>query len=575
MSIDRTFNFSKIIPGTALWRSEPTFQPAHAAAKPAPSTDSAPTPMPFHPPHPFNIADHFLDDRIREGMGERVALRIRDGNVTYAGLQARANRFANALEAIGVRPEERVLIGLPDVPDFAASLFGTLKRGAVGVMVNCYLGEDRIRELYDYTRATAAVIHSDHADTFTRATRGANHVPHLLVLGTDDGDARIDNSSLHYVNYASHSDDPAIWLFSGGTTGRPKGVVQSHASFANSTECYAKQVIGYTADDITLSVPKLYFGYATGSNLFFPLAVGGSAVLFPERCTADELFAQIERHRPTILINVPTMVNHLVSHPEASTRDLGCLRLATSAGEPLPVPLHRRWNETFGVELLDGLGTAEMWHVFISNRPGRVRPGTLGTAVPGFEVRLCDDDGREVGPGEVGRMRVRGGSRAHGYWQHPGATRNAFAGEWYISGDMMTRDRDGHFTYQGRDDDLLKVSGKWFSPREAEECLLEHPDVKEAAVVGMETGDGLTVPAAFVVPSEGAGHGAIRAELRAHLRGRLESYKHPREIHLLGDLPRTHLGKVDRGALKRGGPDPAAPAQYGSRPGNRPGGDAR
>ena len=523
--------------------------------------------MPFHPPHPFNIADHFLDDRIREGMGERVALRTRDGNVTYAGLQSRANRFANALEAMGVRPEERVLIGLPDVPDFAASLFGTLKRGAVGVMVNCYLGEDRIRELYDYTRATAAVVHADHADTFTRATRGANHVPHLLVLGTDDGDAHIDNSSLHYVNYASHSDDPAIWLFSGGTTGRPKGVVQSHASFANTTECYAKQVIGYTADDITLSVPKLYFGYATGSNLFFPLAAGGSAVLFPERCTADELFAQIERHRPTILINVPTMVNHMVSHPKAPARNLGCLRLATSAGEPLPVPLHHRWNETFGVELLDGLGTAEMWHVFISNRPGEVRPGTLGTAVPGFEVRLCDDDGREVGPGEVGRMRVRGGSRAHGYWQHPRATRNAFAGEWYISGDMLTRGHDGHFTYQGRDDDLLKVSGKWFSPREAEECLLEHPHVKETAVVGIETEDGLTVPAAFVVPSEGAGRGAVRKALRAHLRGRLESYKHPREIHLLRDLPRTHLGKVDRGALKRGGiAVPSATADSGAAP---------
>ena len=508
--------------------------------------------MPFRPPHPFNIADRFLDDRIREGLGDRIALRTRDGTVTYAALQARANRFANALEAMGVRPEERVLIALPDIPDFPAALFGTLKRGAVGVMVNCYLGENRIRELYDYTRATTAVVHADHADAFIRATRGAHHHPHLLVLGTDDADEQIDNSSLHYVNYSSHSDDPAIWLFSGGTTGRPKGVVQSHASFANSTECYAKQVIGYTADDITLSVPKLYFGYATGSNLFFPLAAGGSAVLFPERCTADELFAQIERHRPTILINVPTMVNHLVSHPEAHTRDLSCLRLATSAGEPLPVALHRRWNETFGVELLDGLGTAEMWHVFISNRPGRVRPGTLGTAVPGFDVRLCDDDGRQVGHGEVGRMRVRGASRAHGYWRHPAATRNAFAGEWYISGDMMTRDRDGYFTYQGRDDDLLKVSGKWFSPREAEECLLEHPNVKEAAVVGIETEDGLTVPAAFVAPAGSADPAAAEASLRAHLRGRLESYKHPREIHLLDDLPRTHLGKVDRGALKRG-----------------------
>ena len=508
--------------------------------------------MPFHAPNPFNIAGHFLDDRVREGLGARIALRTREGTVTYAALQARANRFANALAGMGVRPEERVLIGLPDVPDFPAALFGTLKLGAVGVMVNCYLSEDRIRDLYDYTRASAAVVHAEHAGVFTRATRGAYHIPRLLVLGTDEGEARIVNSSLHYVNCPSHSDDPAIWLFSGGTTGRPKGVIQSHASFANTAECYGKGVIGYTADDITLSVPKLYFGYATGSNLFFPLAAGASAVLFPERCTAEELFAQIARHRPTILINVPTMVNHMVSHPGAHDRDLSCLRLATSAGEPLPVPLHRRWDDTFGVDLLDGLGTAEMWHVFISSRPGEVRPGTLGTAVPGFEVRLCDDDGREVAPGEVGRMRVRGGSRAHGYWQHPEATRRAFAGEWYISGDMMSRDRDGYFTYQGRDDDLLKVSGKWFSPREAEECLLEHRDVKEVVVVGIETEEGLTVPAAFVVPAEDARPATVGAAIRAHLAARLESYKHPREIHLLAELPRTHLGKVDRGALKRG-----------------------
>ena len=507
--------------------------------------------MPFHPPHPFNIADHFLDDRIREGLGDRIALRTWDGTVSYAALQTRANRFANALAGMGVRPEERVLIGLPDLPDFPAALFGTLKLGAVGVMVNCYLSEDRIRDLYDYTRASAAVVHAQHADVFTRAARGAYHVPRLLVLGTNEGDARIDNSSLHCVNFPSHADDPAIWLFSGGTTGRPKGVIQSHASFANTTECYAKGVLGYTADDISLSVPKLYFGYATGSNLFFPLAAGASAVLFPERCTADELFAQIARHRPTILVGVPTMVNHMVSHPGARDRDLSSLRLATSAGEPLPVSLHHRWNDTFAVDLLDGLGTAEMWHIFISNRPGEARPGTLGTVVPGFDVRLCDDHGREVGPGEVGRMRVRGASRAHGYWQHPEATRRAFAGEWYISGDMMVRDRDGYFTYQGRDDDLLKVSGKWFSPREAEECLLEHRDVKEVAVVGIESEDGLTVPVAFVVPAADADPATVATALRAHLGGRIESYKHPREIHLVADLPRTHLGKVDRGALKR------------------------
>ena len=514
--------------------------------------------MSFQPSNPFNMADYFLDDRVREGLGDRIALRTGQETVTYAALQARANRFANALEAIGVHPEQRVLIGLPDVPDFPAVLFGALKMGAVGVMVNCYLSEDRIRDMYDYTRATAAVVHAEHAEVFARAAKGARHAPRLLVLGTVQDDELIDNSALHYVNFTSHSDDPAVWLFSGGTTGRPKGVIQSHASFANSTECYARGVLGYGADDITLSVPKLYFGYATGSNLLFPLAAGASAVLFPERCTADELFAQIARHRPTILVNVPTMVNHMVSHPGAGDQDLSCLRLATSAGEALPPSLHQRWNELFGVELLDGLGTAEMWHIFISNRPGAVRPGTLGTAVPGFEVSLRDEDGDEAGPGDVGRMRVRGGSRASGYWQHPRESRRAFAGEWYISGDMMTRDEDGYFTYQGRADDLLKVSGKWFSPREAEECLLRHRDVKEAAVVGIATEDGLIIPEAFVVLAPGADPATARARIRSHVGERLESYKHPRRVNIMSDLPRTHLGKVDRGALKQGPADPGA-----------------
>ncbi len=506
--------------------------------------------MPVDPPASLNIADYFLDDRIRDGLGDHPALRSGDHIVTYAMLQSRANRFANALEAIGVRPEQRVLIALPDIPDFAAALFGTLKMGGVGVMLNCFLDADRIVEMYDYTRAAAVVLHVNQEEAFLAAAPRARQVPRPIVLGTEDGDALIDKSSLHYVNFTSHSDDPAIWLFSGGTTGRPKGVVQSHASFANTTECYAKGVLGYSADDITLSVPKLYFGYATGSNLFFPMAVGGSAVLFPDRCTAGELFRQIARHRPTILVNVPTMVNHMLAHPRAAEQDLSCLRLATSAGEALPPSLHRRWNDTFGVELLDGLGTAEMWHIFISNRPGNVRPGTLGTPVPGFEVRLCDDAGREVGPGEVGRMRVRGGSRAHGYWQRPRETRRAFAHDWYISGDMMTRDEDGCFTYQGRADDLLKVSGKWFSPREAEECLLQHPGVREAAVVGIPDEDGLLLPVAFVVP-EAADAAVDGATLRDHARGRIESYKIPREVHILPDLPRTHLGKVDRGALKR------------------------
>ena len=519
--------------------------------------------MTRHPPRRLNIADYFLDDRIRQGMGERTAIRTWDGAVAYGELQARANRFANVFAERGVEPEQRVLVALPDMPDFAAALFGALKRGAVAVMVNPRLPADRLRDLFDYVRPKAAVVHIDQAATFREAAKGARHAPGLLTMGGRDspsprraasGDRAVAAASPDFENFPSHPSDPAVWLFSGGTTGRPKAVVQSHASFVNSTERYAKEFLGYGPDDVALAAPKLYFGYATGSNLFFPLATGGSAVLFPERCTVDELFRQIAWHRPTILVAVPTMVNYMVSHPEAAGQDLSCLRLATSAGEPLPPELHRRWDETFGVELLDGLGTAEMWHVFISNQPGSARHGTLGRAVPGFEVSLRNERGEEAAPGEVGRMRVRGGSLGNGYWQRPEETRRAFVGPWYVSGDMMTRDADGCFAYRGRADDLLKVKGKWLSPTEVEECMLECPEVSEAAVVGTTTADGLAVAEAFVVPAASVDAERAGSAVRRLLARRLQSYKHPRNIHFLKEMPRTHLGKVDRGALKRSAP---------------------
>jgi benzoate-CoA ligase family protein len=350
---------------------------------------------------------------------------------------------------------------------------------------------------------------------------------------------------------ATHRDDPAIWLFTGGTTGRPKAVVQPHRSFANTCECYAKQVIGYRPDDVTLSVPKLYFGYATGSNLLFPFAAGASAALFAEHPTAEVLFDQIRRHRPTILVNVPKIVAEMVDHPDAAAQDLSCLRLATSAGEALPPALHARWTETFGVELLDGLGTAEMWHVFVSNRPGAVRPGTLGVAVPGFDVRVRDSEGRDLPDGEVGRLWVRGGSRALGYWQDLSRSAEAFRGEWFAAGDMVGRDADGYVTYVGRADDALKVGGKWLLPAEVEGCLQSHPGVAECAVVGVPDARGLTKPVAFVVAAATPAPEGFADALKAYALERLEPYKHPREVHVVDALPRTHLGKVDRGALKR------------------------
>ncbi len=505
--------------------------------------------MNYTPPEQLNVADYFLDARIREGHGDRRAILTDTQILSYRDIQTLANRFGNLLRAAGVEPEQRVIIALPDGPEFVAALFGVLKIGAVVVMINPQLKVDAIDYFYRYTRAKAAFVHRDSVDDFTAAAKSAPHLDCLFVVGTDEFATEIDAQSPDLTNFPTHRDDAAIWLFSGGTTGQPKAVVQTHTSFANTTECYGKGIIGYTADDITLSVPKLYFGYATGSNLLFPFSVGAAALLFPERSTADALFDKIDRFRPTILINVPTMVNHMVSHPDAKSHDLSCLRVSTSAGEALPVELHRRWNEMFGVDLLDGLGTAEMWHIFISNQPGKVRPGTLGTVVPGFEVRVCDESGADLSNGEVGALWVRGNSRAIGYWQQMEKTKHAFRGDWYVSGDMISRDESGYITYCGRADDMLKVGGKWLAPQEVEGCLLSHPAVKEVAVIGITDENGLTKPHAFVVASER--NTDLDRELREFALERLEPYKCPRTIVFMDALPRTHLGKVARAELKQ------------------------
>jgi benzoate-CoA ligase family protein len=498
------------------------------------------------------MADYFLDDRIREGKGERRAILTSGGTLTYAQVQALSNRFGNLLREAGVEPEQRVLIALPDGPEYVGALFGTVKIGGAVVMVNPHLKPDQLQYLLEYTRAKVALVHDETAGAMEAAARGAgrSHLKELMVFGRGGVEERLKGRSPELENFPTHRDDAAIWLFSGGTTGRPKAVIQSHRSYANTTECYGKGILGMGEDDVTLSVPKLFFGYATGSNLLFPFAVGGVAALFPERCTEELLFEKIEEFRPTLLVNVPTMIQRMVDHSSAPVRDLSSLRLATTAGEALPPELYRRWREAFGVELLDGLGTAEMWHVFVSNRPGRVRPGTLGEVVPGFEVRVCDEEGRELPAGEVGFLRVRGGARATAYWQRIERTMEAFQGEWYVSGDMVSRSADGFFTYHGRGDDMLKVSGKWLAPGEVENRLLQHDAVKEVAVVGVPGPAGLVHPHAFVVLEGERASPELAGALQQFLREGLESYKVPREVHFMRELPRTHLGKVDRGELR-------------------------
>lgn len=508
--------------------------------------------MTFSPPDPFNIFDYFLGRRIEEGMSHRRALLTDAGSLDFGEVFDLSGRYANVLTESGVVPQDRVIIALPDGPDFVGALFGILRMGSVVVMVNPHLKPAQIRYFYDYTGARAALIGHEVSDAFEEAAHSADHAPELIVVGGETFVMRLAATDPESETHPTAPDDPAIWLFSGGTTGDPKAVVQSHRSFANTTELYGKGTLGMKAEDVTLSVPKLFFGYATGTNLFFPFSVGATAALFPERCTAETLFAKIAAFRPTVLVNVPTMVNDLVSHESVGEQDFSCLRLVTSAGEALPVEVHRRWSEHFGVPLLDGLGTAEMWHIFISNRPDDVRPGTLGKVVPGFDVKVCDEDGTELGLDEVGYLWVRGNSLAIGYWQDEKKTRSAFRGEWYVSGDMISIDAEGYVTYGGRADDMLKVSGKWLSPKELENCLLEHPAVHEAVVVGAKTADGLVKPRAFVTLEDGTERTPdLVSTLQEWAKSRLEPYKYPRDIVFLADLPRTHLGKVDRGKLAR------------------------
>jgi benzoate-CoA ligase family protein len=495
-----------------------------------------------HWPDRLNIDEHLLRRRLTEGKGDRVAIRLDDRDVTYAEVDRAASGFAALLADRGVGPGDRVMVVMPDGLEYVAALFGLLRIGAVGLQLNPGLTPADLGGIAALARAEAAVVHERHHPRFVAALSASGGAPPATIVvgeGLELPDADLPTHDTAAL-------DPALWIFSGGTTGLPKAVVQTHRSFANTTELYGKGTLGLTEDDVTIAVPKLYFGYAMGSNLFFPFSVGASAVLFEEHSTPGALFDRIARHRATLLVNVPSAINQMLAHPTAGSRDLGWLRVATSAGEALPDTLYRQWKDRFGVELLDGLGTAEMWHIFVSNRIGDVQPGTLGRVVPGFEIETRDEDGEEMPTGEVGRLWVRGDSLGLGYFEDPEATASAFRGEWFAGGDLVSIDEGGYVTHRGRADDAIKVKGRWFRPQEVESTLLDHPAVRECAVLALNDDTGLARPVAFVV-----GDDVTEQDLIDWVLARLEPYKHPRHVFFIDSLPQTHLGKVDRGALKK------------------------
>ena len=518
---------------------------------------------PVFPPR-VNLARYLLDHNLEAGRGDKICLRYGETNLTYAQVVEMSDRAGNVLRELGIEMEDRVLLVLPDCPEFVATWFATLKIGAVFAMVNVAVPADDLLYYLEYSRAKVAVVTPAVAEALRPHLPRCRYLRHLAVAG---GEAEgcpsvgelLARASPDLLWADTSRDDVAGWLFTSGSTGKPKAAVHLHHDFAYNIECYAKRVLGVTATDVTASVPKLYFGYATGTNLMFPFALGAQTVLFSERSTAERMFEIIERYRPTILTSVPTMINAMLQLPGAAGRDLGSLRLVLSAGEALPEELYRRWMEVFGVEILDGIGSAEMFHIYISNRPGDVKPGSLGRLVPGYEARIVGPGGDDVPAGEQGTLHVKGDSAAVGYWLDHEKSKATFAGDWCVSGDQFRRDPSGYFYYAGRSDDMIKVSGLFVSPLEIENLLLQHPAVGEACVVGVEDDHGLIKPMAYIVVRPGHEAGPeLATALQHHVKERAAPHKYPRWVEFLDDLPRSDRGKIARRELwRRSGRGPA------------------
>ncbi len=518
-------------------------------------------------PGRFNLCEYFLDHNLAAGRGAKTALVCGERRRTYAELSTRARQAAAALRRRGVRPEERVLFVLPDGFEFAEAWFGTLRAGALFAMVNPLLKAEQFAYYLEYSKARAAFVHAEALGEFAQAARGARFLETTFVVGGEPALAgptgvdyeraleAEDPQSAGALLEPTGPDDLAGWLFTSGSTGHPKACVHTHGDFAYSTETYALRVAGYRENDVCLSVPKLFFGYATGTNLMFPFRVGATVALFPGRATADELFDQIARHRPTFLTSVPTMINNMLRSRRCDSADLSSLRVALSAGEALPAQLYEEWKARTAVEILDGIGSAEMFHIYISNREGDVKLGSLGRIVPGYEAQIVGEGGVAVADGEPGRLRVRGGSTALCYWADRRKSLETFQGDWCTSADIFRRDSEGYYYYEGRDDDLLKVSGIWVSPLEIENVLLSHPAVAEVCVVGREDEERLVKPMAFVVLNPGhVGGSELAAALKEHVKKSLAPYKYPRWFEWRASLPKNDRGKVARKELKQAPP---------------------
>ncbi|HXU89113.1 MAG TPA: benzoate-CoA ligase family protein [Methylomirabilota bacterium] len=508
-------------------------------------------------PAQFNVATWFVDRNVAEGRGATTAFRCDDRVLTYADVLDLTNRTGNALRDLGVGMEDRVLVLCLDAPEFVGAFWGAIKIGAVPIPVNTLMrGPDYLYFLQD-SRAKVAVISAPLLAEAGPVLAQAPHLRHVLVAGGKASphlsyESCVEKASATLEAAPTSKDDAAFWLYSSGSTGRPKGAVHLHHDMVICYETYARQVLGLSRSDRVFSAAKLFFAYGLGNAGYFPMGAGAESILFPHRPTPDSVFEILARHRPTIFFGVPTLYAAMLAVKDAHQRwDLGSLRLCVSAGEALPDEIYSRWKERFGVEIIDGIGTTEILHIFLSNRPGAARPGSTGVPVPGYDAVIVDDAGLPVKQGEIGNLRVKGDSIMAYYWNKHEKTKDSLYGHWIQTGDKYYQDGDGYFWYAGRADDMLKVGGIWVSPVEVENTLIRHPAVLEAAVVGHEDTDRLVKPKAFVVLKDPSGAGGgLADELKGFVKDKIAPYKYPRWIEFVPELPKTATGKIQRFKLR-------------------------
>lgn len=513
----------------------------------------------FNIPNQYN-ASEVLFHNLNTGRGDKVAIYFGDETLTYAQLAEMTNRVGNVLKDLGIEAGSRLMMLLLDTPAFPATFFGAIRTGIIPIPANTVLQSLDYEYFLKDSCAKTVVVSGMLYPKIEAVRANCPDLEHVIVVGGEevanvhDWDALLAGASPELEAINTHKDDQAFWLYSSGSTGFPKGVVHLQHDIPYTVETYAKLVISIREDDITFSASKAFHAYGLGNNVTFPYSIGASTVLFHGRPTPDVIFAHIDRYKPTLFFTVPTLYAAMLAVPDAEKKwDMSSLRLCISAAEALPPKLYHQWLERFGVEILDGIGSTELLHIFISNLPGQVKPGSTGVPVPGYDAKIVDENGDPTPQGESGDLLARGDSAAPFYWNRPEKTTQTMRGEWMFTGDRYRQDEDGYLFYDGRSDDMLKVGGQWVSPIEIENTLIEHPAVLESAVVVARDKTNLVKPKAYIILHKGREPGvALARELQTFVKSKIAPYKYPRMIEFVTELPKTATGKIQRFRLREG-----------------------